>query len=490
MSPEAHLLRAALDADDDTPGLILADCCEEFGVTVAQRARGEFLRIQIELARWVPDLDRRTLLQQREAALLAAHATEWLGGPRMPWHSWRFERGLAHVRMTAGKFAASRTADWLRRAWVQSVRLDNVRSRMLAVAQTAHLGDLTSLDLDTADLNDELLGVLLASPHLGGLRSLNLANNALTDECLRQLAESADALPSLTSLDLRNNRLSQFGLKRLVESPLGRRLSRLDVQGNVLTSPDQLIAFVRRPGRIVNSVGMELALIPAGSFLMGSPESEPGRFDNEGPQHRVTLTRPFYISVYPMTAGQGIQASSDFLHGPSVEDYVMEYPLDSLNWEEAVDFCDRLSRLPEEQAAGRTYRLPTEAEWEYACRAGTTTPYHFGTAITRANALFNEDEFIRPTLTPRSRVGSFRPNAFGLFDMHGTVQEWCLDWFAPYSALAVPDPHGPPHGERKILRGGSWFVQAAHCRSAYRNSFYPHSRSNNYGLRVVMTLAD
>jgi formylglycine-generating enzyme required for sulfatase activity/tRNA A-37 threonylcarbamoyl transferase component Bud32 len=246
-----------------------------------------------------------------------------------------------------------------------------------------------------------------------------------------------------------------------------------------------------------NALGMKLALIPAGTFTMGSPPSELGRYEDEGPQHEVVLTRPFYLGIYPVTQAEYERVlgrnPSTFRAGPGGGP---EHPVENVPWSHAVEFCRRLSELPEERAAGRTYRLPTEAEWEYACRAGSTTPFHCGETLSIRQA--NCDGTAPyggvtrgPCLGRTTPVGSYEPSAWGLYDLHGNVWEWCRDWYSPdYYALAGPreDPTGPaePGGDRRrVLRGGSWCSGAAVCRSAVRYPCAPRGRYSYVGFRVV-----
>ncbi len=245
-----------------------------------------------------------------------------------------------------------------------------------------------------------------------------------------------------------------------------------------------------------NSLGMKFALIPAGKFTMGSPTSEKGRGDDE-PQHEVTIGRPFYLGVYEVTQGQyqkvmgnnpsffsAAGAGQQRVKGKDTADY----PVDSVTWLEAAAFCAKLSELPAEK--GRRYRLPTEAEWEYACRAGTKTVFHYGNDLNAYKANFcgliyaaygngGAGPFLRAT----TLVGNFEPNAFGLYDMHGNVQEWCQDW---YAADPKEDPQGPKAGTERVLRGGGWPHSGKSVRSAVRGKLPPDERAYSVGFRVVM----
>jgi|GEM_PF-1924522 len=236
---------------------------------------------------------------------------------------------------------------------------------------------------------------------------------------------------------------------------------------------------------LTNSIGMKLMLIPKGSFLMGSPTSEVDRIDNET-QHRVTISKPFYMGATQVTQDQWKAIMGG---NPSKFTGEDKLPVESVSYEDAVGFCEQLSWRD-----GRTYRVPTEAQWEYACRAGTETPFHFGKTITTAQANWNGNypynggakEEYRQKTTP---VGIFDANPWGLYDMHGNVWEWCRDWYAAYPKGNATDPVGPAKGVFRfwrVLRGGSWFNGAWRCRSASRGFFTPGSRNNNVGFRVSL----
>jgi uncharacterized protein (TIGR02996 family) len=252
-----------------------------------------------------------------------------------------------------------------------------------------------------------------------------------------------------------------------------------------------------------NSVRMRFALIPAGKFWMGSPPGEEGRFEDEGPEHPVELTWPFYLGVFPVTQEEywrvmGTNPSAFAQHGPRRDPGVElgRNPVERVSWDMAEQFCRRLSELPEERRAGRRYRLPTEAEWEYACRAGISLagPFHQGASLSSRQANFNGQAEPYPGAEPGPwlerpcPVDSYPPNAFGLYDLHGNVSEWCADWFAPhyYEESPEADPPGPATGERRVLRGGAWNDHGRHCRAALRYDRPPEEERNDFGLRVVM----
>ncbi len=227
-----------------------------------------------------------------------------------------------------------------------------------------------------------------------------------------------------------------------------------------------------------SGVTLKLVRIPAGTFLMGSPPSEKGTSHHEF-QHEVTINRPFYIGVHEVTQAQYQAVMGTNPSGFKGDDL----PVEEVSWDDAMEFCRRLS-----EKTRRTVRLPTEAEWEYACRAGTTTPFSFGETISTDRANYNGTYaygndgrgMYRRRTTP---VGSFPANAHGLHDVHGNVWEWCFDWYVSYS---TGDPIDIGDSEYRVLRGGAWNYGPVYCRSASRN-LGSHDRHNNgIGFRVSM----
>ena len=234
------------------------------------------------------------------------------------------------------------------------------------------------------------------------------------------------------------------------------------------------------PVEVTNSVGMKLVLIPPGEFAMGSPAEEEWHRDDEV-LHRVTLTKAFYIGATEVTQGQWkamMGKNPSFSTGDAL-------PVDTVTWEEAVAFCRKLSAKE-----GAPYRLAREAEWEYACRAGTTTPFHTGATITADTANYDGTQTYAGGPKGKFRetsiaVGSFPPNAWGLYDVHGNVWEWCADWYGEYPPGDVTDPTGPARGEKRVVRGGCWINFPAVCRSANRGKTAPVSWNFHFGFRVV-----
>ena len=268
------------------------------------------------------------------------------------------------------------------------------------------------------------------------------------------------------------------------------------------------------------AIVMEMVQISGGTFQMGSPTDEPDR-GNDEVQYSVKLSA-FSMGKYEVTQGQyqavmGSNPSSGNSYGVGGN-----YPVYNVSWYDAIVFCNKLSMReglsPAYSISGSTdpadwgtvpisrnatwnavqvvsdstgYRLPTEAQWEYACRAGTTTPFSTGNNITTAQANYNGSYpyNYNPAGIYRARtteVGSFDPNAWGLYDMHGNVWEWCWDWYGNYPSGASTDPDGAASGTYRVRRGGSWYIFGQFLRSALRFSYYPYSRINNLGFRVVL----
>ncbi len=263
-------------------------------------------------------------------------------------------------------------------------------------------------------------------------------------------------------------------------------------------------AHLRQPVEQENSLGMKLRLIPPGRFLMGATPQEinlaieQGRQANElpwyfervateGPQHQVTISRPFFLGICEVT-----QKEYDLLMGnDQPERHAATRPYDSdrwpaqfVSWEDSLEFCRRLSNLPKERQMQRSYRLPTEAEWEYACRAGSTTAFGFGEdwKSLREYGWFKGNSSSQP-----HEVGQKKPNAWGLYDMHGNLWEWCSDRWADdyYQKSTQVNPAGPLTGEGFVFRGGAFMSGAYSCRSACRLFLNPKDRSSVHGFRIV-----
>jgi len=217
-------------------------------------------------------------------------------------------------------------------------------------------------------------------------------------------------------------------------------------------------------------VSMEFVLIPAGSFDMGSPDSEKERDSDEGAVRKVQITKAFYMSKYEVTQDQYLAVMgrnpSQFSGG--------NLPVEGVSWDEAVACCGKIGG-----------RLPTEAEWEYACRAGSETRFCCGDDLNYAR-LGEYAWYSGNSGSTTHAIGQKKPNSFGLYDMHGNVYEWCSDWFSAYANAQAVNPVGVSSGRYRVCRGGSWFSDAGHCRSAYRSLSVPDARNINFGFRVAL----
>ena len=229
-------------------------------------------------------------------------------------------------------------------------------------------------------------------------------------------------------------------------------------------------------------VKMEMIYVAPGSFTMGSPSSEDGHEDDET-QHRVTLTKGYWLGKYEVTQRQWESVMGENpsrFKGP-------DRPVESISWDDCQKFIEKVDAASRRQLGGEA-RLPTEAEWEYACRAGTVTAYSWGDALNGDKANCDGNYPCGTTVKGRYRqetadVGSYSPNAWGFYDMHGNVWEWCSDWYGSYGGDAT-NPTGAASGGYRVLRGGSWFNDARVCRSAHRYSINPGYRYDYYGFRL------
>ena len=236
-----------------------------------------------------------------------------------------------------------------------------------------------------------------------------------------------------------------------------------------------------------NAIGMEFVLVSAGEFLMGSPAGEANRDDDET-QHRVRITKPFYMGVTEVTQEQwkAVMGSSPW-SGEVYPGRSNDAPVTYVSWNDAQEFCKKVGAR-HAVPAGMTVRLPTEAEWEYACRAGSRTAYCFGDNAAQLGdyAWYDDNAGDAGEKYPHS-VGKKKPNAWGLYDMHGNVWEWCQDWYGSYPTAAADDPSGPANGELRVLRGGSWYYDPLNCRSASRSRFGRSLAFPDIGFRVAVS---
>jgi formylglycine-generating enzyme required for sulfatase activity len=253
-------------------------------------------------------------------------------------------------------------------------------------------------------------------------------------------------------------------------------------------------AWADEPRIVTNSLGMQFIRIPAGEFLMGSAINDDQADADERPPHRVCITQDFYLGQFEVTQQQyeavmhenpswfsATGGGRDLVAGRDVR----RYPVENVSWDEATEFCCRLNQLADRKP-GEWYRLPTEAEWEYACRAGTTTRYACGDRLKadRANILSDVEPRTRP-------VGSYEPNTWGLYDLHGNVWEWCHDRYTAdaYSSTEAVAPQGPSEGTGRVVRGGDYRFDARQARSTNRDFTRQSRRDLGNGFRVVRTVA-
>jgi len=232
-----------------------------------------------------------------------------------------------------------------------------------------------------------------------------------------------------------------------------------------------------------NSIGMKFVYIKPGMFIMGSFSSEADHYDREGPPHKVTISNGFYMQQTEVT--QGMWKDVMDKNPSKFSSCGAKYPVENVSWNMVQEFIKKLNRM----TAPNQYRLPTEAEWEYACRSGTTTRFSFGNNDDSLDkyAWYRLNTWVKDEKRGRTHpVAQKNPNAWGLFDMHGNVWEWCQDWYGDYSLGAITNPEGLSSRSCRVLRGGSFFSFPKHCRSAYRGYENPDERHGASGFRLVL----
>lgn len=241
---------------------------------------------------------------------------------------------------------------------------------------------------------------------------------------------------------------------------------------------------------VTNNLGMKFRVIPPGIFQMGSPESEVSRCSDEQ-QHKVRINHPKLLGVYPVTQGEWTKLmGSNPSHFAAVKgEDTSRFPVENVNWDDCKEFLQRLNL--QHPMPRWVYRLPTEAEWEYACRAGTVTPFWFGSQLNGehgncdGNHPYPDNTAKGPYLKRPCVVGNYGANPFGIYDQHGNVWEWCRDWYGAYGTLDADDPSGPSSGSSRVLRGGAWINRARRCDSADRSYSDPSVRYYGIGFRVL-----
>ena len=237
-----------------------------------------------------------------------------------------------------------------------------------------------------------------------------------------------------------------------------------------------------------HDLGFEMIWVKPGTFKMGSPKTSFFRKnavrDDDESQYQVTLTKGFYLGKHEVTQGQW-----ESVMGSNPSEFKgTNRPVEKVSWNDVMRFCQKLTetaRRADKLPAGMAYQLPTEAQWEYACRAGTTTKYSWGDTIAKTNANYEFDGFVTG-LTETTEVGKYQANAWGFHDMHGNVSEWCADWYGDYPSRSASDPFGPVIGSYRVTRGGSWYGSANFARSASRTKGDPAGGSNFLGFRLSL----
>lgn len=243
---------------------------------------------------------------------------------------------------------------------------------------------------------------------------------------------------------------------------------------NIAEETTDMVMNAEEPEEPLFGVGIQFKRLLGGTFMMG----EKGNRGRNTPLHAVTISKPFEIGIHEVTQKQyeAVMGTNPSQHkGP-------DNPVDSIGWNDAVEFCQKLSAMLAEKAAGNIYRLPTEAEWEYACRAGTSTKFCFGDDESQ---LVDDAWFKKTARSTSHPVGQKEPNLWGIYDMHGSVYEWCQDYYAPYQAGPVTDPRGGETGSHRVLRGGGFTNISSYCRSAERSYVTVETIRHSYGFRVV-----
>lgn len=271
--------------------------------------------------------------------------------------------------------------------------------------------------------------------------------------------------------------------------------------GDVWTDPSTRSTGQRfyRAVSVPSPANTNLVFIQPGTFTMGSPTNEVDRSTIEGPQTVVTISQGFWMAKYLVTQGDYLAvvgSNPSYFNGDRSgppwydQDYGTDLtlPVEQMSWNEATNYCALLTG--QERGAGRiptncVYRLPTEAEWEYACRAGTTTRFYYGDDPGYTN-LANYAWYADNSHNVTQPVGQLLPNPWGLYDMAGNVWEWCRDWYGPYPGGSLTDPQGPVTGTYRVWRGGGWFYAARYCRSARRFNHLPTYTYSGLGFRVVL----
>ncbi|MBR6059322.1 MAG: SUMF1/EgtB/PvdO family nonheme iron enzyme [Victivallales bacterium] len=373
--------------------------------------------------------------------------------------------------------SAAGSREKARNAREAAVKADAERRATADFQEAEKLGKMAESQFETAQFEDS--GKVFVAAETAFMKAAEESRRIAEEEKARKEAEEAarKAAEKAAAEKAAREAVERKAAEKAAAEEAARKAAEAFQQQQIVTLA------------LGNGVELKLVKIAAGSFMMGSPLSEEGRFDEEK-QHKVTLTKDFWLGRCPVTQGQYEAVMGN---NPSYFKKGGDYPVETVSWHDAMAFCKKVTE--QERGAGRLpagyeFTLPTEAQWEYACRAGTSTPFSFGSTLNgdKANCDGNypygmgKGKYLACT----TAVGGYAPNAWGLYDMHGNVWEWCLDWYGAYPDGNATDPKGPTTGSRRVLRGGSWDDIARRCRSAYRCIIDPSHCDYYVGFRLAL----
>jgi formylglycine-generating enzyme required for sulfatase activity len=363
------------------------------------------------------------------------------------------------------------------------------QARGLEKAQTKLTGDAAKVKAERDDLERQLEEARLRG------RALKLEREKVEGQAKGLQQKLDKAIGQLAAVTKQQEESEQKA------KDLGRKLQAADVRAEALQKKLDAIAKAASIGPLdkegKNGIGMKFAKIPKGTFMMGANKDDKDANESEKPRHEVEITRDFYLGVYEVTQKQykqvmGTNPSSfckegggkDKVEGMDTDDF----PVENVSWNDAQEFLKKLNEREKKALNGWKYRLPTEAEWERACRAGVDDQkYHFGDTLSPKQANFDDSKLNRT-----EKVGSYPANKYGLHDMHGNVYEWCEDWYDEryYQQKVRVDPPGPKDPTNlKVQRGGAWIYSANICSTCFRNNPSPDSRESYYGFRAALVPA-
>jgi len=370
---------------------------------------------------------------------------------------------LAHAGIRGTQFKMSASADWVELLVLEG-RVDflDTEKKITLVESGKKAGTRKGVPAKLEDISD--------SERAEIKQSLNQSRQTAVSIDLNRLASSVDQFTSGTKIGVPSKLESKNPSKKLDVRQPSKDKDQAPADADSNRSSIKIDPPVSMPNYLANSaLNMELIWCQAGRFIMG-----PGQ-DRNSPAHEVILTKGFYLSKYEVT-----QEEYQRVMGKNPSRFRgTKNPVEQVSWNDVMAFCKALTKSEGKQ--GWEFTLPTEAQWEYACRAGTRTAYSWG---SQSNP--NLANFEKSALKKTAKVGSYKPNPWGFYDMHGNVMEWCLDYFGPYSKSRTVNPLGPNNGKSRVYRGGSWRNGEASLRSVNRNSSSPVGKANLIGFRVAL----